>query len=704
MVKKILMLYDEKQYDSLNFFVDELKKAFEHLGIEVDVWDCTGEANRKASDYTKKFDLAISFHGMYSRIYLDEKLKDRNIPVWSFMVEHPMYHYGTLLNDYRNSIVSFADRKHTQYVRETYNNHQGVCFMPPGGCLLAKPLKPWKERTCDVSFFGNYTSPDELVVEIQKLDEIMKNLMIPVIDKLILYDTATFEEEFEKALREKGIILSKNELRKELENYQFVDKYVRSIRQHYVIESVISQGIPVHVFGNGWKKFQSDYKGNLVVHENPERNAVIEAMADSRIVLNVVPMFSDGANEGVFTAIGAGSVCFSDRSIYLEDCFRDEEDIFFYSIDDLDSLPGKILSVLSGAYNVEAVIQNGYEKVATQHSWEKRAEEIVKYVETMNFQHEELIPIQNTVDYEFNQLMEHVKQMSYEQLYAKVCAKFHLLQKITPNFAEKMTQSFQIYSYWGSLEPEKEDFGVIADRVSYLKEKFENFLWLYQRLEDISSKKILKNILLNWESMFPKYLEECRYGSGSLHYFEEDIIHLQEDEVFVDLGSYIGDTVEEFLSVNLERYKRIYCYEFSKNNSEILKKSVEDLDNIIIRECAVGAEKGWVSTEYNSADSSADRVSFGHNGDIEVVTLDEDIQEKITFIKTDIEGAEWDALVGAKRHIQEDHPKLAISIYHGNKDILRIAELINSFDDSYRFYIRYYGSALYPNEFVLYAV
>ena len=83
---------------------------------------------------------------------------------------------------------------------------------------------------------------------------------------------------------------------------------------------------------------------------------------------------------------------------------------------------------------------------------------------------------------------------------------------------------------------------------------------------------------------------------------------------------------------------------------------------------------------------------------------DNDIKERITFIKSDVEGAEMLALKGACRHIRDEHPMLAISIYHGNYDIFQVAKLIYEMDESYRFYMRYYGGDLYPNEVVLYAV
>lgn len=73
-------------------------------------------------------------------------------------------------------------------------------------------------------------------------------------------------------------------------------------------------------------------------------------------------------------------------------------------------------------------------------------------------------------------------------------------------------------------------------------------------------------------------------------------------------------------------------------------------------------------------------------------------------MKMDIEGTESLALQGCADHIRKDHPKLAISIYHNNEDIWKIAKLIKEIDATYKFYIRYYGGNLYPSEYILYGI
>lgn len=68
----------------------------------------------------------------------------------------------------------------------------------------------------------------------------------------------------------------------------------------------------------------------------------------------------------------------------------------------------------------------------------------------------------------------------------------------------------------------------------------------------------------------------------------------------------------------------------------------------------------------------------------------------------DIEGAELAALQGAKHIITEQHPKLAISIYHKMEDIWTIPRLLMEYYAGYKFYMRHYSFDGYDT--VLYAV
>lgn len=61
--------------------------------------------------------------------------------------------------------------------------------------------------------------------------------------------------------------------------------------------------------------------------------------------------------------------------------------------------------------------------------------------------------------------------------------------------------------------------------------------------------------------------------------------------------------------------------------------------------------------------------------------------KKVDFIKMDIEGAELNALNGAKEILKRDKPDLAVCIYHNHVDFITIPEFLRKLDLNYTFYM-----------------
>lgn len=76
--------------------------------------------------------------------------------------------------------------------------------------------------------------------------------------------------------------------------------------------------------------------------------------------------------------------------------------------------------------------------------------------------------------------------------------------------------------------------------------------------------------------------------------------------------------------------------------------------------------------------------------------------EKITFLKMDIEGAELSALYGVEETIKRDKPVLAICVYHKREDLIVIPQYIKRLVPEYKLYLRAHFP--YASELVLYAI
>ena len=304
----------------------------------------------------------------------------------------------------------------------------------------------------------------------------------------------------------------------------------------------------------------------------------------------------------------------------------------------------------------------------------------------------------NIIDKNFNELILKIKNMTLEEIFINIKNNFNKVNKDTQKSIEKFLNDFK---YWGTLDSEKNDYNEIYEKAKSLHEHIDDYIWLYNNLKDYSSKKLLYGILNNWYQYDFITLKECM-NSNYKHYFDLDIIPYSNNQVFVDVGAYIGDTILDYINT-YNNYKKIYCYEITLETMAKLKNNLSKYNNIIYRNKAVANDNTIMYLKESSINSSANQVDSNGTIEVESINLDNDILEKIDIIKMDIEGGEYNALIGCKNHIINDKPTLLISVYHNNEDLWKLPKLINEYNN-YDFYLRYYSNYIFPTEIVLFAI
>lgn len=309
----------------------------------------------------------------------------------------------------------------------------------------------------------------------------------------------------------------------------------------------------------------------------------------------------------------------------------------------------------------------------------------------------------NIIDQKFNDFHYMINQLTEQDIMLNIKNNF---SKVDPSIQKSMEDYFKKFPYWGTLSIENKDFNQIEQKAKTLKQNINDYKWLYDHLKDYRSKKLLLAILRNFYYYDFKTLEETIEHTYK-HYFDLDLVRVDQNEVVVDLGAYTGDTIDEYIETYGENsYQKIYAYEITPNIVAHLKEKFASKENIICKHKAISNSNKIVYIENNSTDASANTIQLNENGTqpIESVTLDEDIKENITLIKMDIEGSEQQAIEGAKEHIKKTHPKLLLSVYHNNEDLYKIPQMINDIEPGYQFYLRNHGGPIYPTEIVLIAI
>lgn len=307
----------------------------------------------------------------------------------------------------------------------------------------------------------------------------------------------------------------------------------------------------------------------------------------------------------------------------------------------------------------------------------------------------------NYIDKQFQALMDHLKDLTKEEIFENTKNAFF---NINPQIQDSIEDYFKKFPYWGKLDRANEEYEHFQLKSETLTHHLKDLIWLYEKLNDYRSKKLLYAILNNWYQYDFATLDGS-HEKNYPHYFDLDLLKCK-DEVFVDLGAYIGDTILDFVhTYGEDSYQKIYAYEISDDTVKFLKQNTSHLSNIEIQQKAIIDENGKMYIGKNCVDASANTVEVSGTEKVETTYLDYDIQEPITMIKMDIEGSEQKALLGAKKHIQNDHPKLMISVYHNLVDIWKIPSMIEQMcPNTYQFDLRSHGGSIFPTEIVLIAI
>lgn len=195
------------------------------------------------------------------------------------------------------------------------------------------------------------------------------------------------------------------------------------------------------------------------------------------------------------------------------------------------------------------------------------------------------------------------------------------------------------------------------------------------------------------------------WRNNNSQYF--DLFTPEDGEVFVDCGCYDGGTTFRFAGwCGAKGYDGIYCFEADTQSYDICKKQLNGLHNCVVYPYGVSDRNQRVSFLGNGRENAriagVDERTTDAMTEIETVSLDNLLGgRRVTFIKMDIEGAEVDALRGARELIQTYKPRLAISVYHRLEHLTEIPELLLSIRPDYKLWLRQYS--LFEDETIMYA-
>lgn len=251
----------------------------------------------------------------------------------------------------------------------------------------------------------------------------------------------------------------------------------------------------------------------------------------------------------------------------------------------------------------------------------------------------------------------------------------------------------------------------LQDWLPYIVQNQDVLLGVEERLCDELSVETFYRLLLmhlkgdhDWMRPVQRPMPECYYRSGI---FEPD-----DEEVFVDLGAYDGDSAREFIAATNGNFRAIHAFEPAPESFNKLVEWKQGLQakysfasKIQCYPMAVCDRETTLtfSSHIGLGNFNLELGAYpGQTTTVRGVRLDDAVKEPVSLIKLDLEGAECSALRGAVGHLCATKPKIASCIYHRPNDLLDTMNFLDSLGKGYQFGLRKFGVIHY--DAILYAV
>ena len=182
-----------------------------------------------------------------------------------------------------------------------------------------------------------------------------------------------------------------------------------------------------------------------------------------------------------------------------------------------------------------------------------------------------------------------------------------------------------------------------------------------------------------------KYLLEITSDKSEIF---DRYLNLDGSGVYIDIGAYNGDTVNEYLNYTGGLFDEIIAVEPDTKNFNKLIKAYGTSDSIKCINKICSDKSGKATFNMSGGRQSA----ISEKGIIlDTVTIDELSNNKnVSYIKIDAEGEEQNIIKGAENTIKRCKPKLNIALYHRFSDIFEIPLIVAKINPDYRFEIRHH--------------
>lgn len=367
----------------LNVFAEQFGQALEKKGQRVEYFDEQKEPLETLTKYIGRHFKAVFGVQTYlfgikmadGVTYLHEKIKG---PKLHLILDHPIWLRKQLEFNYEDFYVLCHDRNYVRFVVQHYGKN-AIHFPIPG----MRQETSCRERKYDISFvgsMGDYRQQLGAIREMEMPDRYLANRFLLMMRK---EKNLSAEQAFDRVF---PLYEDRYAGEDKIDVFYRMRKVIYLVMDYYryqILKTILDSGIQLDVFGDFWKTSALKDYSNIICHSGVTVEESLTVFAQSKLSLNVMSWHKDGFTERVANIMLAHAVLVTDRTGYLEEIYKNGEELIMFSLDKLEELPEKIRAVLGDSEIRQKIAESGYRKTLHKHTWETRTEEVLEFLETL---------------------------------------------------------------------------------------------------------------------------------------------------------------------------------------------------------------------------------------------------------------------------------------------------------------------------------
>ena len=367
----LLMVHKNVAQDYFRYYNNIIINSLRARNIAVDCVDMTEKTESwstiAARILRREYDAALVLNSWGEQnVSLDsgENLFDKaELPFFNWIMDHPGEHIGHLSTRCRNYHMICVDRDHVTFLKKYYPDIRSADFLPlpvEDEDTAETSFESFINRGYDVVFSGNCQDTDHMRELFEQCPEDRRELLYFLAEHLLEHRELSYEaalEEVLEAVYEREI--SAEEMREYVSLTTPVIPYIRACVREEVIRELMKSDIRLHLFGNGWERFQKELSsGNTVLEGTAGFEELSGIYRNSKMVLNIMPWFRNGTHDRIPAGMFAGAAVITDHSRYLDEIAEKDgidSGIVFYDI----AHPGELEGILKDRLdNAEKLYEN----------------------------------------------------------------------------------------------------------------------------------------------------------------------------------------------------------------------------------------------------------------------------------------------------------------------------------------------------------